>query len=371
MRIYFIGQKGMPTLAGGIEKHVENIAILMAKAGHEVFVYTRPYYTDKNLKEYEGVHLISLPTIASKNLDAIVHSFLATIHVLFQKADIIHYQGIGPSLLVWIPKLFKRKSKILSTVHSDDRQHQKWSRFAKFMLGLGARIACRVPDATIAISKYQKETFEEEFGGHLIYIPNGVTINRYFEPNLITKNYGLGERDYILFVSRFIKHKGLHYLIRAYNMMHNPTKKLVIVGSSVHTDDYEQLIKELAGNNQNIIFTGNLMGQPLFELYSNAYFFVIPSEYEGLSIALLEVMSYGTPVLSSDIKPNLEVLSGLGFTFKNKSISDLKDKMEHLIANPELVDKSGKVLVTRVKEEYDWEVIARKTLELYRIILKK
>lgn len=356
----------MPTLAGGIEKHVENLAILMAKAGHEVFVYTRPYYTDKSLKEYEGVHLISLPTITSKNLDAIVHSFLATMHVMFQDADIIHYQGIGPSLLLWIPKLFKWKAKVVSTVHSDDRQHQKWSWFARFMLGLGARIACRVPDATIAISKYQKETFEAEFGGHLVYIPNGVTINRYFEPNLITKNYGLEKHDFILFISRLVKHKGLHYLIRAYNMLHKPAKKLVIVGSSAHTDKYEALVKELAGDNPNIIFTGDLKGQPLFELFSNAYFYVIPSEYEGLSIALLDVMSYGTPVLASDIKPNLEVLSGLGFTFKNKNITDLRDKLEYLIANPDLVDKSGKALISRVKEEYDWQVITRKTLELYK-----
>ena len=92
MRIYFIGQKGMPTLSGGIEKHVEFVAKGMAKEGHEVFVYTRPYYTDKNLKTFEGVNLISLPTIRSKNFDAIFHTFLASIHVLFQRADIIHYQ---------------------------------------------------------------------------------------------------------------------------------------------------------------------------------------------------------------------------------------------------------------------------------------
>jgi len=187
MRIYFIGQKGIPTLAGGIEKHVESLAIQMAQEGHDVFVYSRPSYTDKNLKEYKGVNLISLPTIATKNLDAATHTLLATLHVLFQKADVIHYQGIGPSLFLWIPKLFKRKSIILSTVHSDDRQHTKWSKFAKFMLGVGARIASKVPDASIAISKFQKQEFDKEFGSNLVYIPNGVTMNRYFEPNLITK----------------------------------------------------------------------------------------------------------------------------------------------------------------------------------------
>ncbi len=365
MKIYIIGQKGIPTKAGGIEKHVESLAVEMVKQGHEIFVYTRPYYTDKKLKEYQGVHLISLPTIPTKHLDAITHTFLATLHVLFQKADIIHYQGIGPSLLCWIPRLFKRRAKIFSTVHSDDRQHEKWSVFAKFMLGLGARIACKVPHASIAIAKYQKEDFEKEFGGSLYYIPNGVTIQEYQKPEVITKEWGLEGKDYILFVSRFVKHKGLHYLIRAYQMIHNPSKKLVIVGGSAHTDDYVAQVHELAGDNPNIIFTGMQSGQAMRELYSNAFLYVIPSEYEGLSIALLEVMSYGTPVLASDITPNLEALDGKGFTFKNKNVSDLKDALEYLLNNPDITEASGPALKERVRQEYDWARIAKETVGVY------
>jgi glycosyltransferase involved in cell wall biosynthesis len=365
MRIYFIGQKGIPTLAGGIEKHVESLAVEMARQGHEVFVYTRPYYTDSQMTEYEGVHLISLPTIQKKNADAIFHTFLATMHVLFQKADIIHYQGIGPSLLLWIPKLLKRKAKIVSTVHSDDRQHAKWSPFAKYMLGLGAKIAVRVPDASIAIARYQKDDFEKEFGGSMAYIPNGVTLRKKYEPNFITKKFGLQGDDYVFFISRFVKHKGLHYLIEAYKQISNPGKKLVITGDSAHTDEYSREIRALAQGNPNIIFTGVQSGQTLFELYSNAYLYVIPSEYEGLSIALLEVMSYGTPVLASDITPNLEALAGEGVTFENKNVADLKEKLQYLLDNPEVTKASGAKLQKRVQEEYDWKRITKETLDLY------
>lgn len=365
MRIYFIGQKGIPAIAGGIERHVEELSTRMAEQGHEVFVYARNYYTPKEINEFKGVKIIRLPSWHSKNFDAISHAFLATVHVLFQKADIIHYQGIGPSILLWIPKLFKRQTKIFCTIHSDDRQHQKWSPFAKFMLGLGAKVGIRFADKAIAVSKYQKEMFEEEFGGNLAYIPNGVPTYPKFQADVITKRWGLLGGDYILLVSRLIKHKGIHYALEAYKQLKNPNKKLVIAGGSAHTDQYVAQLKKIAGDNSNIIFTGEVRGLPLFELFSNAYLFVIPSEYEGLSIALLEAMSYGTPILSSDIPPNVESLAGLGFTFKNQDATDLREKIQYLLENPSIVSKSSEDLKKRVKEEYDWEVVTRKTLELY------
>ena len=106
MKIVFIGQKGIPTLMGGIERHVEELTIRLARQGHDVFVYTRPNYTDKNLSEYKGVRLISLPNIATKHLDAISHTLLACIDVsLRRNIDIIHFHSIGPSLLIWLVKI--------------------------------------------------------------------------------------------------------------------------------------------------------------------------------------------------------------------------------------------------------------------------
>ncbi|MFH1233014.1 MAG: glycosyltransferase, partial [Patescibacteria group bacterium] len=60
MRIYFIGQKGMPAKFGGVETHVEKLATCLVKAGHQVYVYTRADYTNPKLKEIKGVNLISL-----------------------------------------------------------------------------------------------------------------------------------------------------------------------------------------------------------------------------------------------------------------------------------------------------------------------
>lgn len=79
-----IGQKGIPAVGGGVETHVDNLANKLVKLGYEVAAYTRYNYTDKKLKEYKGVKLISLPSLKSKNLDAISHTFLACLDFIFK-----------------------------------------------------------------------------------------------------------------------------------------------------------------------------------------------------------------------------------------------------------------------------------------------
>src|SRR4030067_1663255 len=109
MKIAFIGQKGIPAKIEGVEKHVECLASELAKRNHEIFVYVRNNYTKKHIESHEGAKLIHLPSIPTKNLDAISHTFLATMHALFQNYDVIHYHSIGPTSLSIIPKILKRK----------------------------------------------------------------------------------------------------------------------------------------------------------------------------------------------------------------------------------------------------------------------
>jgi glycosyltransferase involved in cell wall biosynthesis len=367
MKIAFIGQKGIPATSGGVERYVEELAIRLAREGHDVICYCRNHYIPKDLKEYKGVKLIHLPTIKTKHLDAIVHTFLATIDVLFRKADIIHYNAIGPSSLLWLPKILTN-AKIVATFHSDDRKHAKWGWIARKLLGLGAFSALRFSDRAITVSKVQKENCRKEFGGDSVYIPFGVPQGDRVSPNLITQKWGLKGNDYILSVSRLIRHKGIHYLIEAYNAI-KTDKKLVIVGEASFTSDYVWELKDLAKDNQNIIFTSEQTGEALAELFSNNYLFVQPSESEGLSIALLEAMSYGSPVLVSDIPENKEAIDDSGFTFRNKSVKDLERKLTILLDNPEMVKENKAKSKEQVFQNYNWDVTVKKTVALYDQLL--
>jgi len=369
MRIAFIGQKGIPAKFGGVEKHVEELSIEMAKLGHEVFVYVRNNYTPKELTEYKGVKLIHLPSIGTKNLDAISHTFLASVHALFVNYDVIHYQAIGPSILNWIIKIFKRKTVLIATFHCQDYYHKKWGIIAKLALRIGEWMACKVPNKTIVVSECLDAYTREKYAIEPEVIHNGTRINDVFKWEAL-KKWDLKRNRYIVFVGRLIRHKGAHNLIEAFKELEKEGKiplnfKLVIAGDGFHTDDYVSELKDSARNNGNIIFTGNLEGDDLRSVFAGAYLFVQPSEAEGLSIALLEAMSYQVPILSSDIRENADVIKDMGYVFKTNDVADLRDKLEKMLDLKK--DFSEKTIRAKkeVQEKYNWEKIAQKTISLY------
>lgn len=369
MKIAMIGQKGIPSPGGGIEKHVEELSTRLVKAGHEVYVYTRPAYVKKDLKSYQGVNLVSLPTIKSKHLDAIVHTFLATMHAIFsRKYDLVHYHGIGPSSLLFLVKILRPGLPVTATFHCQDYYHQKWGAFAQMYLKFGEYMCCKFADKVIAVSHGLKEYAEKKYNRKVNYIPNGVNVYPSLEAKEITNKWGLEAGGYILSVSRLVKHKGIHYLIEAYNKIQTD-KKLVIVGESVFTDDYTREIKKLAQGNPNIIFTGKQSGDTLMELFSNAYVFAQPSESEGLSVALLEAMSYGLPVLVSDIPENLEPSGEAGISFRSGEVDDLKEKLNYILSNPSRIKIKGGQAQERINREYSLENITKNTLGLYQSML--
>lgn len=367
MKIYIIGQKGLPAHGGGVETHVENLAIKLAKSGHEVFAYTRRNYTSKNFLEFMGVKLISLPSIPTKNLDAISHTFLACLDFIFKrKADVIHFHSIGPASLIWLIKILRPQVKIVFTFHSQCYFNSKWGKFAKFYLSLGEKIGCTLADEVIVVSKSLKKYVEEKYHRQANYIPNGVNINENISASKIKELWNLEKNSYILSVSRLVKRKGLEYLIEAYKKI-NTDKKLVIVGSG----DFSKTLKEMAKDNNNIIFTGVQTDRELQELYSNALLFVQASEAEGLSISLLEAASYKSPVLISNIDANLEVMGSDAFSFENRNINDLKDKLDLFLNNANIrdnVDKNIEKVYNKILNEYSWDKIIDQTVVLYKAL---
>ncbi|MFC1756423.1 glycosyltransferase family 4 protein [Patescibacteria group bacterium] len=375
MKIAFIGQKGIPAVSGGVETRVEELATRMAKDGHNVFVYVRNNYTDKNLKKYKGVNLIHLPSITSKNLDTISHTFLATIHALFKDLDVIHYQAPGPSTLSWIIKVFKKNTALVATFNSRDCFHQKWGWFARKYLLFGEYIMSNIPDKTVVISNILKEYVAKKYKKEAIVITNGAKIKDTAESGTI-KEWGLRENRYIISVSRLIKHKGIHYLINAFKQLEDTNKlpnnfKLVIAGEGFHTDEYVKYVKFISQKRKNIVFTGSVTGKKLEELFANAYLFVQPSEAEGLSIALLEAMGYGVAPLVSDIPENIEPIGKAGFVFKNKSVPDLARKLAYLLNKPYEVKVAAKMAKEVAIAEHGWDSIAKKYLEVYNDLLIK
>lgn len=370
MKIAFIGQKGLPARTGGVERHVEGLVLKLAQNGDDIIVYGQKDYNQAKLINNPRIRLINVASFKSKNFEAIIRTFLSCLDLLRRRVDIIHFQSIGPSSLIPLVRILKPHTPIVFTFHCQDYHHQKWGALARWYLKLGEKIANRYADQVITVSKELTEHVGEIYHNSPLYIPNGVFPPAAKAATEIVERWGLNKDSYILWAGRLIHHKGVQYLIKAYQEI-KTNKKLVIVGAGSYTDDYVQQLYKLAAGNENIIFTGNQSGEILKELFANAYLLVQPSESEGLSLTLLEAMSYSLACLASDIEANKEAIADTGVFFKNKDYKDLKYKLIELLAQPDLVKELGEKAFIRVQKNYNWDGISQQTIKVYHSLLNK
>lgn len=364
-----IGLKSLPVDAesGGIERHVEELSTRFVAMGHAVSCYVRS--RAEGPKEIEGVRLLGAPSIPTRSLDTLTRAFCATLSAVASPADVIHYHGVGPATLAWIPRLFKPKTKVVVTFHSLDRQNAKWGFFARTYLHLGEWAATRLPHATIAVSRSIKRYCKEKLFKDVEYIPNGAESKPDPGSDRLAK-WGLTPGGYILTVARLVRPKGIHHLVQAFDGFEDRVK-LVIVGAGDAHSDYAEELRALSEGNSAIVFTGFQDGKALEQLYANAYLYAHPSEAEGLSISILEAMSAGRTVLVSDIPENMESIDHSGLTFVNADVGDLRDKLRELLNHPEIVEERGARAKDWIRQEYDWDAIAKKTEALYARLLEK
>lgn len=369
MKICMIGHKTIPSRNGGIEIVVEELAKRMVKQGHEVIVFNRKR-KNKSPKEFLGIKIKDIFTINKKSLDAIVYSYFATKKAIRmakkQGLDVIHFHAEGPCNFLYKfgkigSKKRKKMPKIIVTIHGLDWQRGKWGGFASKILLRGEKQAAKYADEIIVLSENIKKYFKEKYNRETEFIPNGVTIPKLCNPNIIFKKWNLKKDDYILSLSRIVPEKGIHYLIKAWKLLkcdEKKGKKLVIAGGSSHSLDYYNQLKEMAKNDETIIFTDFVQGQLLDELFSNSYLYVLPSDIEGMPVSLLEAQAYGNICLVSNIAENVQVIDEKSFVFKKSDYIDLANVLKKLI-NFNLKTHQRQYI------KFSWDEIVIKTLETY------
>jgi glycosyltransferase involved in cell wall biosynthesis len=358
LSVAFIGGRGVVSKYSGIETYYEEIGKRLAEMGHHVTVYCRTYFTPPG-KEHNGMHVVRLPTIRSKHLETLVHTFLSTLHVLMRPCDVVHYHALGPALFSFIPRLAGKKTVV--TVQGLDWQRKKWGRIASAVLRLGERAAVSLPTHTMVVSRTLQKHYRETCGAGTSYIPNGGLLRERRFPDKIF-DWGLEPRKYILFLGRFSPEKGCHLLVEAYEKLDTDIK-LVMAGAASYCDDYSRQLRTHAC--ERIKMLDWVSGEALDELLTNAMVFVLPSDLEGLSLALLDAMGAGLCVLSSDVAENREAVRDAGFTFRRGDVADLADRLRFLIANPAVREAAGQAAKRRVREHYQWPAIAAEIERVY------
>ena len=360
LKIAMIGHKRVPGREGGVEVVVEELAGRLSAAGHAVTLYNRAAKGMPRPKQYAGARIVTVPTINKKSLDAVIYSFLATLHALFGGYDVIHYHALGPSVMLALAHLFGRHT--VATVHGLDWQRAKWGGFGSWYLKLGEKVIARYADEVIVLSEGVREYFAQTYGRSTTFLPNGVEPQPPAPPALIRQQWGLAGGDYLLFLARIVPEKGLHYLLEAYKGLETD-KKLVVAGGDSHSGDYWPMIQRLAAQDSRVILAGFAAGQLKAELLQNAALYVLPSDIEGMPISLLEAMRCGVPCLVSDIPENTQLLGQFGARFAKGDAGALRAALQAALETP---PPAGPQQAEYIRQHYSWNETARATAALYR-----
>lgn len=370
LNIAMLGHKRIPSREGGVEIVVEELSTRMVNAGHSVTCYNRSghhvsgkEYDGAARKDYQGVRLKSVPTVNRKGLAAMTSSFFAAICAAFGRYDVVHFHAEGPCAMLWLPKLFGKRC--VATIHGIDWQRAKWGGFASKYIQFGEKVAAKWADEIIVLSEGVQKYFMDTYGRKTVFIPNGVSRPTLRGPELIRQRFGLEKDEYILFLGRLVPEKGIVYLIEAFRQVRTQ-KKLVIAGGSSDTDAFAAQLRELARDDDRIVFTGFVQGQLLEELYSNAYVYTLPSDLEGMPLSLLEAMSYGNCCLVSDIAECAEVVEDKALMFQKSDVADLARKLQFACDHSETVAAFSAGASDYICGKYNWDDVTAETLKLYQ-----
>lgn len=353
-----VGKRG-----GGIERHVAELSRRLVVLGHDVTVFCRGERGEARVQNIDGIRLRAVPTLYLKWLETAVHSVLSVFAAAREEHDVIHLHGIGPGALAPLARRLAPKATIVVTFHGQDQFHGKWGPFVRAALRFAERIAITSPDYCISVSHLMQVYAREHFGVEVVYIPNGAVIKDAPDDTALAR-FGIAHRKYILAVARLVPQKGLHELIEAYKEL-SPDVHLVIAGAASDTDAYAASLMKLADGDRRIHFVGYQEGAVLDALYAHARLFVHPSHAEGLSVAVLEAMSFGTPVLVADIPANLEAIHDAGLRFPVGDVAALRATMTDLLAQADKTVAMGEKGRAAIAEHCTWEKAAQRTAAVY------
>ena len=354
MKIALLGTRGIPASYSGFETCVEQLGQRLVQRGHDVTVYCRSHHITYEGSHYKGMRLVKLPTIANKYLDTMIHSFISSLHAIPQRYDIGLYFIAGNSPVTWIPRLVGTKT--ILNVDGLDWKREKWPPLARKYIQFAEFLATKLPNVYITDSHVVQGYYRDRYGEEPAYIPYGSDVE-ILPPAETLAKYGLQPGKYILFVGRLVPENCAHHLVEAFREL-DTDLKCVIVGDAPYAEEYIAGLKELAADDQRIIFTGYVFGNGYQELGSTAYVFVESSGVGGTHPALVEAMAFENCVVTHNTPENMETIGEAGFAYDGKvGAKDLRRVLEELLKDPRQVESYRHKARQRAQSVYSWETV--------------
>ena len=234
-------------------------------------------------------------------------------------------------------------------------------------------------DAIIASSQFGKGEIQECYGAapervFVTYLGGGErfrTMPREKAKEKVRERFGI-TGGFILDVSRLEPHKNVGTLIKAYTIARDKgvRHKLVLVGKN--SGNYETLraLATSLGYGDDIFFMTYATDEELNALYAGADLFVFPSLNEGFGLPLVEAMSMGVPIITSNTTALPEVIGDAGITIDPLNVDQIADEIHRLLSDQKLLGELIERGLRRART-FTWGETAKQTIRIYDTLLRK
>lgn len=373
MKILFITPTFLPVI-GGTEMTIHEISYRLGKLGHQVTIVTPRKHNTEKCESWGNVyvHRVDFPQIRPYSIPLFL-SFLKRVP-RWKEYDLIHQFHIFP--LGGVAVLAKRWLNIplvtscmgWDTYDPYVKTYKQFAHYIAWVMNSSDVVTapCRSV-AEMAVKQGCRKKIE--------IIPHGVDINQ-FNPNIdgtrIRKELGLVDDDVmVLSVQRLAKKKGLEYLLKAATLIEARKPKFVIVGKGPERNRLEVLAKHLDVEG-DVIFTSFVPDEELPEYYAACDIFVLPSLYEHFGLVFAEAMACGKPIISTKVGAAAEVIGDgkAGLIVPPADPNALAWAISRLTTDKGLREQMGGMGRHKVKGEYDWNLITKRYVDLYEMVLR-
>jgi len=358
MKLAILGTRGIPANYGGFETFAEELATRLAVRGHDVTVYGRSNNIRYPKNVYKGVRLVVLPTIGTKHLDTVAHTFFSVLHAIPQRFDCILMCNAANALFAVVPRL--TATPLVLNVDGIERLRKKWGAIARAYYRISERLATIIPSAIVSDAEVIRSYYLKEYGAPSTMIAYGAECDR-TESAVVLDQLGVRPREYFLYVSRLEPENNAHVVIQAFEKVATD-KQLLIVGDAPYAHKYIDRLR--ATRDPRIRFPGAIYGMGYRELQSHAYAYIQATEVGGTHPALIEAMGVGNCVIANDTPENREVLADAGIFFRDAE--ELSGQIQLTLADQPLVNRLRDCAQNRAKTRYSWDAVTDAYEKLFR-----
>jgi len=357
---------------GGVAVHMHDLALHLRSLGHEVAIITNDRDTGKEAELKEaGIDLIKVPgyTLGSVGINMSVFSRSATTMIPYiRDYEVVHGQhAFTPLALKAVSAGRKIGKATLITTHSINYENSPAIRAIARVTFPYFRYHLRNPHRIIAVSRASKCFIRRFTRVPVEVVQNGVNVGFFDIPiskDEAKEKLGLGEKV-VLYVGRLEPRKGVSTLI---NAMKHVDGTLLIAGQGSMLPLLRERAK-LLGIGNRVRFLGMVEYSKLPLLYRASDVFVLPSLSEAFGIVLLEAMASGTPVIGTSVGGIPEIIDGCGLLVPPGNSKELARAINFVLSNQHIEKRLSHLGKKRVEQVYDWNVIVKRVVALYREVL--